>query len=629
LAPAQAAGLVEFGVRVQFRHSLVRSAVYQAATLEDRQRVHRALAEATDRELDPDRRAWHRAQAAPGPDEDVAAELERSAGRAQARGGIAAAAAFLESAAELSREPARRAQRSLAAAQAKHLAGAPEAAATLLDTAQTGLLDELEQARVDLLRGQIAFAVHRGSGGRARAPLLLIKAAKRLEPLDAELARETYRDAFAAAWYAGRLADGPWALDVAQAVRATPPSSMSRRAPDLLLESVATLVAENCAVGAPMVRRALSAFRSEAMSAEERLRWLWLACRAAHEVWDAESWQGLGTQFVELARNAGALTMLPHALAMRTGMHLFAGELEAAATLLAEEQAIVKAIGSARPAYVAVALPAWLGREAETREQIEATTSQAVELGEGQLLTLVEWSTAVLYNGLGRHEEAMLAAERAVASPLELGIASWALPELIEAAARCKTPERGRDALRRLSDMTRASGTAWALGVEALSRALLSDGDAAGRLYCEAIERLGGAGVDAVLARARLLYGEWLRRERRRLDAREQLRIAHERFAEMGAEAFAHRAARELRATGATARKRTAQTSAELTPQEAQIARLAHDGLSNPEIAAQLFISPRTVQYHLHKVFAKLDISSRTQLGRALSDGLVAVPHEV
>ena len=481
--------------------------------------MHAALAEATDLELDPDRRAWHRAQAASGPDEDVAAELERSAGRAQARGGIAAAAAFLERAAKLTREPARQAQRSLAAAQAKHLAGAPEAAAALLDKAQAGPLDELQQARVDLLRGQIAFSVHRGSG----ASPLLIKAAKRLEPLDAELARETYRDAFAAAWYAGRLADGPWALDVAQAVRATPPSSVSRRAPDLLLESVATLVAENCAVGAPMVKRALNAFRSEIMSTEERLRWLWLACRAAHEVWDAESWLGLGTQFVELARNAGALTMLPHALAMRAGMHLFAGELDAAATLLEEEQAIVKAMGIARPAYVAVALPAWMGREAETREQIEATTSQAVDLGEGQWLTLVEWSSAVLYNGLGRHEEALLAAERAVASPLELGIASWALPELVEAAARCATPERGRDALRRLSDMTRASGTAWALGVETLSRALLSDDDATEILYCDAIERLGGAGVAAVLARAHLLYGEWLREERRRLDAREQL----------------------------------------------------------------------------------------------------------
>jgi DNA-binding CsgD family transcriptional regulator len=613
-APAQAAGLVEFGARVQFRHPLVRSAVYRAATLEDRQRAHGALAEATDLELDPDRRAWHRAHAAPGPDEAVAAELERSAGRAQARGGIAAAAAFLERAAELTRDPGRRAERAVAAAHAKHLAGAPEAATALVAIAEGGPLTELQRAQLDLLRGQTAFAL--GRGGDA-APLLL-KAAKRLAPLDADLARETYRDAFAATCYAGRLAGGPWALDVARAVRAAPPPPGPRRAADLLLEGVATVVAENCAVGAPMVRRALSAFRREAMSTEERLRWLWLACRAAHEVWDAESWNGFGTQFVELARDTGAFTMLPHALAMRAGMHLFAGELDAAARLLEEEEAIATAMGVERTAYLTVALPAWQGLEIETRRRIEATTSHAVELGEGQWLTLVEWASSVLYNGLGRYQDAMLAAERAVASPLELGIASWALPELVEAAVRCAEPERAAEALRRLSDMTRASATDWGLGVEAVSRALLSGGEAAERQYLEAIERLGRADVAAVLARAHLVYGEWLRRERRRLDAREHLRNAHDMFTAMGLQAFAGRARAELAATGETARKRTVETSGQLTAQEAQIARLARDGLSNPEIGAQLFISPRTVEYHLHKVFAKLGITSRAQLHHAL-----------
>ena len=613
-AAAQAAGLVEFGSRVRFRHPLVRSAVYQAATLEDRQRVHAALAEATDVELDPDRRAWHRAQAASGPDEEVAAELERSAGRAQARGGIAAAAAFLERAAELTQEPRRRAQRALAAAHAKHMAGASEAARSLLAIAQVGPLAELERAQVDLLHGQIGFATSRGND----VPPLLLKAAKRLEPLDAELARETYRDAFAAAWYAGRLADGPLALDIARAVLAARPPPGPQRAPDLLLEGVATLVAERCALGAPMVRRALTAFRGEAMSTEERLRWLWLACRAAHEVWDAEGWERLGTQFVELARDAGAFTMLPHALAMRAGRHLFAGELDAAARLLEEELATTKAMGLARTAYVSVALPAWQGREMETRRQIDATTSHAVELGEGQWLTLVEWASSVLYNGLRRYEDAMLAAERAVASPRELGIASWALPELVEAAVRCGKPERAADALRRLSEMTRAAATDWGLGVEAVSRALLSDGEDAERRYREAIERLRRARVAAVAARAHLVYGEWLRRERRRLDAREHLRTAHEMLTSMGMEAFAERARRELAATGETARTRTVETSGQLTAQEAQIARLARDGLSNPEIGAQLFISPRTVEYHLHKVFAKLDITSRVELHVAL-----------
>jgi DNA-binding CsgD family transcriptional regulator len=618
-AAAQAAGLVEFGARVQFRHPLVRSAVYRAATPEDRRRVHAALAEATDPELDPDRGAWHRAQAAAGPDEEVAAELERSAGRAQARGGIAAAAAFLERAAELTRDPGRRAQRALAAAQAKHLAGASEDAMALLAMAQAGPLAEVELAQVDLLHGQIGFAMSRG---REVVPSLL-RAATRLLPLDAQLARETYRDAFAAAWYAGRLADGPWELDIARAVRAAPPRPEPRRAPDLLLEAVATLGTENFTVAAPMVKRALRAFRDEAMPTEERLGWMWLACRAAHEVWDAECWEGLGSQFVELTRGAGAFTMLPHALAMRQGMHLFAGELDAARALLEEEAATTEAMGVARPPYLTVALPAWQGRETETRGQIEATTSEAVQLGEGQWLTLVDWASAVLLNGLGRYRDAMLAAERAIASPLERGIASWALPELVEAAVRCGEPEQADDALRRLSDMTRASATDWGLGVEAVSRALLSDGAAADRLYREAIERLGRARVAAVLARAHLVYGEWLRRERRRLDAREHLRTAHEMLTSMGMEAFAERARRELAATGETARKRTLETSSQLTAQEAQIARLARDGLSNPEIGAQLFISPRTVEYHLHKVFAKLDISSRAQL----HDALPSEPH--
>jgi DNA-binding CsgD family transcriptional regulator len=611
---AQAAGLIEFGARVQFRHPLVRSAVYRAATHEDRRRVHAALAEATDVAVDPDRRAWHRAQAASGPDEEVAAELQRSAGRAQARGGIAAAAAFLERAAELTQDPRRRAQRSLAAAQAKHMAGASNAATSLLAMAQAGPLTELEQAQVDLLQGQIGFAMSRGSD----VPPLLLKAARRFEPLDAELARETYRDAFAAAWYAGRLAGGNWALGIARAVLAGTPPPGPRRAPDLLLEGVATVVAEGPALGAPMVRRALSAFRGEAMSTEERLRWLWLACRAAHEVWDAEGWERLGTQFVELTRDAGAFTMLPHALAMRGGRHLFAGELDAAASLLEEELANTRAMGLARTAYVSVALPAWRGLEMETRREIDATTSHAVELGEGQWLTLVEWASSVLYNGLGRYEEAMLAAERAVESPLELGIASWALPELVEAAVRCGEPQRAARALRRLADITRAGATDWGLGVEAMSEALLSDGEAAERRYREAIERLGRARVAAVLARAHLVYGEWLRRERRRLDAREHLRIAHEMLTSMGMAAFAERARRELAATGETARARTVETSGQLTAQESQIAQLARDGLSNPEIGAQLFISPRTVEYHLHKVFSKLDITSRAQLHVAL-----------
>jgi hypothetical protein len=487
-SPADGAGLLTFGTRVRFRHPLVRSAVYQAAAQEERRRVHRALAEATDAQLDPDRRAWHRAKAAVAPDEDVAAELERSAGRARARGGFAAAAAFLERAVELTSDPAQRGRRALEAAQAKHQAGAPEAAVALLAMARTAGLDELQHARVELLQGQIAFAVNRGND----APPLLLRAARRLESLDDGLARETYRDAINAAWYAGRLGREAGPIEIAQAIRAMPPSGDRARAPELLLQSVAVLVCDGAAVGAPMVRRALQAFADDAtMPADERMRWLWLACRCGHELWDAETWPRFASELVQLARDAGASTALTHALAMRFGAHIFAGEFAAAAALADEEEAIIRAMGTNPPLYPKVMLAAWHGREADTCALIESTTAETIRAGEGQWLTFVHWASAVLYNGLGRYEDALLAAERAVESPHEMGIASWALPELVEAAARSGKPEAATAALSRLSDLTLASGTDWGLGVEAMSRALLSDGDAAEALYEEAIGRLG------------------------------------------------------------------------------------------------------------------------------------------
>jgi DNA-binding CsgD family transcriptional regulator len=612
--PAAEAGLVEFGARVRFRHPLVRSAVYRAASLDERQSVHRALAEATDPEVDPDRRAWHRAQATPKPDEDVAEELERSAGRAEARGGLAAAAAFLEQAAGLTLEPARRGARALAAAQAKHQAGAQDAALGLLAMAEGGPLDELQRARVDVLRAQIAFASRRGSD----APPLLLKAARRLEPLDVRLARETYLDALAAALFAGRLASDGGVLEAAQAARSAPPSPQPPRAPDLLLDGLAVLITEGYPAGAPMVTRALSAFRSENVSRDEGLRWFWLACHAAIAVWDYETWRVLSTRHVQLARDAGALTVLPIALSSRLGVHHWAGELAVAASLVEEVEAVAEATGTRVAVYGALPLAAWKGREAEASELIEATMKEVVPRGEGMGLAITEWAAALLYNGLGRYEDALAAAQRANEHPEELW-STGVLSELIEAATRSGMPVRAADALQQLSEMARASGTDWALGTEAYARALLSEDELAESLYREAIERLGRTGVRAALARARLLYGEWLRRERRRLDAREQLRTAHEMFASMGAEAFAERAARELLATGETARKRTAESGDQLTAQEAEIARLARDGLTNPEIGSQLFISPRTVEYHLHKVFGKLDISSRDQLDRVLS----------
>jgi DNA-binding CsgD family transcriptional regulator len=609
-------GLLHVGARVTFRHPLVRSAVYGAASQHDKREAHHALAEATDPQLDPDRRAWHRAQAAAGPDEDVASELERSAGRAQARGGMAAAAAFLERAAALTLDPARRAARALAAAAADAEAGAFDAALRLLGVAEAGPLEEFERARVDLLRGQIAFASSRGSD----APPLLLKAAKRLEPLDVSRSRETYLEALSAAQYAARSATGGGLREVAEAARAAPRPAQPPGAPDLLLDGLALLITEGHGAGAPMLKRALSAFTGGGMSAEQEQRWLWIVWPTAQILWDDEAWHALTTRGVQLARDAGALGLLPIALHQSAGLRLYQGDFADADSLCEEALAIAEATGSPLPPYVPLAIAAFRGREGEASELIETTVRDVSRRGEGVGLTLVAWAKAVLYNGLCRYEEALAAAQRACEDQDEQVWSVLATIELIEAAARSASPEHAGGALERLSDSARASGTDWALGLEACARALLSEGAGADGLYLEAIERLGRTRIRVALARAHLLYGEWLRRERRRADARHQLRIAHEMLDTMGAEAFAERARRELAATGEAVRARTAETYDELTAQEGQIARLARDGHTSREIGAQLFISPRTVDWHLRKVFAKLGINSRRELRTALPD---------
>jgi DNA-binding CsgD family transcriptional regulator/tetratricopeptide (TPR) repeat protein len=609
-AVADTDGLLKIGARVAFRHPLVRSSVYRAASPEDRQAVHRALADATDPDVDPDRRAWHLAQATPGFDERVASELERSAGRAQARGGLAAAAAFLERAAALTPEPSPRARRALAAAHAKHQAGAYDAALRLVAIAESGPLNELQGAQVDLLRGQISFDSSRG----AEAPPLLLKAAKRFEPLDPRLAREIYLDAVAAAIFAGRLFNDCGLREIAQAVRAAPSPSRPARGPELLLEGFTLLVTDGHRAGAPVLKQALSAFRGDEVSAAEDLRWLWVACTAAGLVWDFDAWELLSGRLVGLARDAGALSALPFALNSRGGLHLVAGEPILADSLAKEVAAVNEATGSSMAPYAAVALVAFRGREAEASELIEAARVEVLRRGEGAGLTFVLWASAVLYNGLGRYEDALGAAVQAREDSNAAWFRTWGLVELVEAAARCGKRELAVDALATLSQTTAASGTDWALGVEARSRALLTEGDAAEPLYRQAIEALERTRVRVELARAHLLYGEWLRRERRRFDAREQLRTAHHLFTEFGMEAFAERARVELEATGERARKRTVETRDDLTPQEAQISRLAADGDTNQEIAAQLFISPSTVDYHLRKAFRKLGVKSRHQL---------------
>ena len=617
--PAAEAGLLEFGVRVRFRHPLVRSAAYQSASLEVRQEVHRALAEATDAETDPDRRAWHRAHAAPGPDEDVAEELERSADRAQARGGLAAAAAFLERSAMLTPEPARRAQRLLAAARAKRDAGALDAALGLLVTAEAGPLDAQQTADVEHLRGQIALEQQRG-GDAAR---LLLGAARRLEPLNADLARETYLEALVAAMWASDLDNPGGVLKAAEAARAAPPGPEPPRAVDVLLDAFALRFTEGYAAAAPTLSRALELVVASDVGTDEVGRGLWLAgsrpsAALALELWDAESWHFLTARQAEVARDTGALVHLRLALNLLAGSHLLAGELTTAALTIEEDRLIAEATGNAPIPYSEMMLAAWRGQEERAADLIEAASREATARGLGMFVTAAAYASSVLFNGLGRHDVARDAARQAFERDWWAGQGPLAVPELAEAASRTGDRELLETALEWMAERTRVIRTEWALGIEARVRALLGEGEAAEGFYRESIERLGRTRARVELARGHLLYGEWLRRENRRLDAREQLRTAYDMLATMGVEAFAERARRELLATGETARKRTDETRGELTAQEAQIARLARDGLSNPEIGTRLFISPRTVQYHLRKVFMKLGISSRNQLDSVL-----------
>lgn len=618
--PAIEAGLAEFGTRVRFRHPLARSAAYRSATLRARRQVHRALADVTDPELDPDRHAWHRAHAAPGPDDDVAAELERSAGRARARGGLAAAAAFYERATMLTHDPAARTERALAAASAKIEAGAFDSALDLLSMAERGPFNEFQHARADLIRAQLAFATSRGGD----APLLLLRAARRFEPIEASRARETYLEAISAAAFAGRLATaGGGILEVARAATAAPQPAGRPGALDLLLSGLAANFVEGYPEAVPDLRAALATFDS-GMSIDEELHWMWLINLAALHLWDDENWDALSARYLQLAREAGAMNELPLALSTRALILMFAGDLTAASALIDEQHTVTEATGGNLAPYAAMYLAAMRSRKAAAFALIEQTALEAPRRGEGISIAVAEWTRAVLHNGSGNYPEAMAAAQCAlyhqeypdVRYP---GVANWAAAEFVEAAVRSGMREKAIETTRWLTEMTRASQTDWALGTETRSQALLAEGEAAERLYQKSIMHLGHSRVRTDLARAHLVYGEWLRRERRHKDARTQLRIAYGMLDVMGMRAFAERARRELQAIGGTVRKRAVAASGEqLTPQEAQVAGLARDGLSNPEIGARLFISARTVQYHLGKVFAKLAISSRNQLLQVL-----------
>ena len=619
-AGAEAAGLLSIGARVTFRHPLVRSAVYRSAPTETRRVAHTALAEATDPENDPDRRAWHRAAAAARPDEALAEELERSAGRAQARGGVAAAAAFLEQAVALSTVPERRTDRALAAADASLRAGAFDTALAMLAAAEASSLDDLRRARLDLLRAEAAFSQNRGND----APPLLLRAAKTLEPLDLKLARETYLDAWSAAMFAGRLANAGNLHDVSREARRAPGAGESSRPSDLLLDGFSLVFTEGRSVATPVLQEAVAGFAGEAATAEEMLRWGWLATAAAVEVWDFDSCLAIASRGVQVARDSGALAFLTVAVNVLTQAVTLGGDFEQGAQLIAEARAARDATGTQVAPYGALVLAGFQGREAAFG-LIEETIRDASAGGQGTAVQYARWARAMVLNGVGRYDEALEPAREASEDTPELFVSDWALSEVVEAAARTGDANVAQAALELLVEHTRASGTDWGLGVAARARAVLSEADTAERFYREAIERLGRTRLRPELARAHLLYGEWLRRAHRRVDAREQLRLAHTVLSDMGMEAFAERARRELQATGETVRKRTVETLDELTPQEVQVARLAAGGKTNPEIGAQLFLSPRTVEWHLRKVFGKLGISSRKELRSALSDVGAAV----
>jgi DNA-binding CsgD family transcriptional regulator len=614
-APAAEAGLCEFAACIRFRHPLVRAAAYGAGSPDERRRAHAAIAEVTDAEADPDRRAWHRALAAAGPDDAVADDLERAAVRARARGGQAAVAAFLERSVDLTLSAARRAERALAAAEASYLAGAGDDALRLAAVAEPGLLDEFHRLRVRALRGRVATMQRRAGG----APPPLLGAARRLEQFNRGLARETYRDAFIAAIYAGRFAGDTGLHEIAAAIRSARPSTEPLSVTDELLDAAAMLVDGDWARGAPAAQRAVAAFRVTPASRELELPWLFLAGRVSIWVWDHETWDALGGRMLEYVRDAGTLALLPMAAATRVGWELFAGDLATASALVVEQDTVHEAIGGERSPGSRIALAAHRGRETEVGQLDEATTRDAVARGDGSWVALLHWSTALLCNGLGRYDEALAAAQLGAAYPPDMHMSSWALSELVEAAARCGQTDAAYDALGRLAEMARACGTDWVLGVEARARALVADPVEADELHRQAIEHLGRTRLRAELARAHLLYGEWLRRQGRRIDAREHLRTAHEMLRAMEMEAFTDRASKELRATGGKARKRTVETRDELTAQERQIAALARDGLSNPDIGGRLFLSPKTVEWHLHKIFGKLGIRSRFELSGALA----------
>ena len=615
---AREAGLLEIRERTSFHHPLVRSAVYQTATQRERRLAHDALAEATDPQLDPDRRAWHRAQATAAPDEVIAAELERTAARATSRGGLAAAGAFLERAALLTPERGKRAERALAAAEVMYEAGAYDAVEGLLRAVDTARLDELQSARSERLHAQVSLSV---GGDEKEAIVRLLAAAGRLKQLDPNLGHTAHLEALRSAFY---FATPGVLAAVADALNQSTLSG-SRAVGELILRGWAEMIEHGHQAGTveiidprdwwmhDLLREATIALRKRDKSAESNLPLLDFSEGILKALWDLDNRETLARRTVQCARDSGALSMLPRALAWWGNVKVAAGEFRAAEASFAEANAIAEATHATHD-WDMTWFDAFCFDEAEALRRIDVQERNVA----GPPYHF-DFARAIAHNGAGRYEAALEGAQRSC-DRHPCGNYTWALVELVEAAARCGEDMRGRAALELLTERTQLAGTEWALGLEARCTALVTDDPSAAEpLYRQAIEHLGRARTRPDLGRAHLLYGEWLRREDRRVDAREQLRRAYEMFTEMGIPGFAERARRELAATGETVRKRTDDTRADLTAQEAQIARLASERLTNPEIAAQLYLSHRTVEYHLRKVFAKLGISSRRELRTVIS----------
>jgi DNA-binding CsgD family transcriptional regulator len=620
VAPAEANRLLVVGPHVAFRHPLIRSAIYYGAPAAERRRIHEVLAAATDPTIDPDRHAWHRAAAAVEPDEDVAAELAQCGQRAQRRGSYSSAASFLSRAAELTPDPGRRAQRLLAAAEGALMAGAPDRAQGLLDEAIPELRDPLQRAVARSLDGGVRLAL--GQGGQT--PSILLEAARSMRPFDIRLARQTLLGALEGAVYIHPATTGPVLREIAREAMALPrPRQTPARPVDFLLDGYAALITIGYPGGTPLLSQAIRSMTNGELDATDGLRWLGLVSLAAQSLFDDAAVHTVATRWVRLAREHAALTILPIALAYLGGAELAAGRLKECEAL--SEQSLEISAATGNPGMLGAAahgnayLLAWRGNEAEARERAAAHLEYALERGQTGIVHFARYALLVLELGLGRYQAAL---ENALPifedDPPAAG--SWVLPNLIEAAGRSGHERVARDALNRLTERAKASGTSLALGFLARSRALLAPDAEAESLYQESIGHLGRSSAKPELARSHLLFGEWLRRQGRRRDAREQLRTAHDLFASMGTGAFADRAWVELLATGERARKRTLETQDQLTAQERQIARLVRDGARNQEIAAQLFISASTVQYHLVKVFRKLGVTSRTQLARILVD---------